>query len=91
MQPVPRLHAEIPAPPFPPHPPAIPLAPEVHVQPPLVFVAPAWEYRHLVRDLSTEGLPSDAELNVLGADGWELVSLLADGRNVHLYWKRQTR
>jgi hypothetical protein len=54
-------------------------------------VAPTWEYRHLVRDLSTEGLPSDAELDALGAEGWELVTVLTDGRSAHFYWKRQVR
>lgn len=39
-----------------------------------------WEYR-------TEG--ADADLNALGADGWELVSALPDGAGARLYLKRE--
>ena len=56
--------------------------------PPLVPVEPRWEYRDVTRDLDAEGLPSEAELNALGAEHWELVDTVADGRTVHFYFKR---
>jgi hypothetical protein len=43
--------------PFPPR----PSEPSTHVEPPWVPFEPRWEYKELVRDLKTEGLPSEAE------------------------------
>ena len=63
---------------------------EVHVNPPLVYVAAAFEYRDITRALR-DGLPSEAELNELGKAGWELVAVLGDGANAHFYFKRQTQ
>jgi hypothetical protein len=57
--------AEIPFPPRPSEP------SPAHVEPPLVPFEPRWEYKELVRDLKTEGLPSEAELNAFGKDHWE--------------------
>jgi hypothetical protein len=48
-----------------------------------------WEYRDLVRDLDSSELPSEAELNVLGTDGWELAGTVSQGRRVHFYFKRE--
>jgi len=77
---------------FPPAPrPSIPQMPNVHVQPPLVFVQPEWSYREVVRNLDETGALTEADLNTLGTDGWELAGILQDGRNVRYYLKRQTR
>ena len=82
--------AEFPLPPFPPTPPVVPPAPPaVQVHPPMVYVEPAWEYRQLTRPLS--GGAPDAELDALGAEGWELVSVLPVGADARFYFKRQLR
>ncbi len=60
------------------------------VQPPVVYEEPTWEYKHLVRDLAKEAAPEEAELNALGADGWELAGAFARGAEAHFYFKRQT-
>jgi hypothetical protein len=62
----------------------------VRVAPPVVYVEPTWEYKHLVRDLAKEPAPDEAELDALGADGWELAGAFARGAEAHLYFKRQT-
>lgn len=77
---------------FPPAPrPFLPQMPNVHVQPPFVFVQAEWEYREVVRNLDDTGAMTEADLNALGAEGWELASILQDGRNVRYYLKRQLR
>lgn len=79
---------------FPPSPaprPFIPAAPNVHVQPPFVFVQPEWSYREVVRNLDETGAITEADLNALGVEGWELAGILQDGRSVRYYLKRQTR
>jgi hypothetical protein len=60
-----------------------------HVEPPWVPIESRWEYRDLVRDLDSSELPSEAELNVLGTDGWELAGTVSQGRRVHFYFKRE--
>lgn len=62
---------------------------DVNVEPPVVFVRPRWEYREIVRVLPGERLLSEAELNVLGREGWELVGLHATADSAHFYFKRQ--
>jgi len=62
--------------------------PETHVTPPMVFVQPIWEYRHLVRALPDPGPLSKEDLNTLGADGWELVALHPEPPSLHFYLKR---
>lgn len=60
-----------------------------HLEPPVVFVAPAWEYRCLFK---TGGVHADeAELNALGAEGWELAGVSTDPGGVHFYFKRELR
>lgn len=61
----------------------------VRVQPPVVYVEPSWEYKHLVRDLTKEPAPDEAELDALGADGWELAGAFAWRNEAHLYLKRE--
>jgi len=90
MSPVTSRLGEIP-PPFPPRP-VFPPLPEVHVQPPMVFVQPAWEYRHVTRAPGEqEGTLTEAELNELGAAGWELVGVITEQAVVHFYFKRQVQ
>ena len=52
-------------------------------------MTPRWEYKEVVRSLETEALPTEQELDQLGADGWELAGVANEGRRVHLYFKRE--
>jgi len=54
------------------------------VQPPVVYVQPVWEYKHL----AAETAPDETELNALGAEGWELVGVVPTPTAVHCYLKR---
>jgi hypothetical protein len=36
-----------------------------------------------------EGIISEAELNALGAERWELVGIVPTGTRVHFYFKRE--
>jgi hypothetical protein len=74
---------EIPFPPRPPEPRGQPIAP------PWVPVEPRWEYKDVVRDLDVDGLLTEAELNALGADHWELSGVVGEGTRVHFYFKRE--
>jgi hypothetical protein len=60
-----------------------------HLSPPWVPIEPRWEYSDVVRDVATEGLPTEAELNALGNDHWELAGIAAEGNRVHFYFKRE--
>ena len=60
-----------------------------HVAPPWVPIEPRWEYKEVIRDLETEGLPNEAELNALGAEHWELAGVASEGGRVHFYFKRE--
>jgi hypothetical protein len=57
------------------------------LEPPLVPVEPRWEYREIVRDALD--LPSEAELNALGDERWELAGVAPMGGRVHFYFKRE--
>jgi hypothetical protein len=70
--------------------PGWPVTPESRIDPPLVAVEPRWEYKEVVREV-TAGLPSEAELNALGAEHWELAGIVAAGNQVHFYFKRERR
>ena len=79
-----------PQPPIPQHPGTEPGLPEVHVNPPLVYVEATFEYKQLSRELAN-GPITEGELNELGREGWELVSVLSDGHTAHFYFKRLGR
>lgn len=92
-RPGPPRPPEIPSPPMPvppPHLPTAPLPPLVaHVNVPQVPVLPpVWEYMQLTRTAAELVLDVN-ELNALGRDGWELVSVVTDGRGTHFYFKRE--
>jgi hypothetical protein len=83
------MRLTVPPPPTPPpFPPFVP-GPRAPLQPPMVYVAPVWEYKHLYRAVEGDTPPvSEEELNALGAEGWELSGLIAGPTGVHLYFKR---
>jgi hypothetical protein len=60
------------------------------VQPPMVYVYEdtAWEYKRLCRDLAHEDLPTEEEMNTLGAKGWELAGVVSRADKVYFYLKR---
>lgn len=47
-----------------------------------------WEYKRLVRELDRENAPTEDELNALGAEGWDLVSMISHAEHMYLYFKR---
>ena len=60
-----------------------------HVEPPSVYVESRWEYRELVREPGSSSHPTEDDLNALGADGWELMGVVARGEQVHFFFKRE--
>ena len=72
--------------PFPPEPAARPAPFPI----PMVSMRdePRWEYRRIVRNLRTEDPPTEQELDVLGADGWEMTGLFSDSPFLYLYLTR---
>jgi hypothetical protein len=60
------------------------------IQPPMIYIKeePVWEYKQLVRNLAKDQPPSEAELNALGKDGWELAGVFTDSPFVYFYLKR---
>lgn len=61
------------------------------IRPPMVYVERPvrWEYKQIVRDLETEKPLDEAELNVLGAEGWELSGIAQQPPKTYYYLKRQ--
>lgn len=78
-----------PLPPGPAIPPLPESVPPTSLQPPVVFVAPSWEYKHLVQPMAAAGALDEDSLNLLGQDGWELVGVVAQPETVHFYFKRE--
>lgn len=68
-----------------------PEQPLENLQSPIIYVKEkrTWEYARLIRPLGTP--PVEDELNEMGAEGWELTSILADSEYVYFYFKRLTR
>jgi hypothetical protein len=62
--------------------------PGARMEPPSVRIDPHWEYKTIERK-GGEGLPSEAELNVLGAEHWELTGVASAGERVTFYFKRE--
>lgn len=70
-----------------PFPPARPPAAESRLEPPVVRVEARWEYKQLTC-LPSE-LPSEAQLDALGAEHWELAGVVPSADRVHFYFKRE--
>jgi hypothetical protein len=54
-----------------------------------VPVEPRWEYKEVVRDIDTDELLTESDLNALGSDHWELAGVVRDDRRAHYYFKRE--
>jgi hypothetical protein len=61
---------------------------ETHIEPPFVPLEPRWEYKEVVPEVAS-GLLSEAELNALGAERWELTGIVPAGARVGFYFKRE--
>jgi hypothetical protein len=82
---------EFPSRPYP-HVPA-PLQPQPpHLQSSTIYVYEkvAWEYRLVEKDLADDAF-AEADLNLLGRDGWELVGMVPLAEKVQFYFKRAQR
>ncbi|MCA9902697.1 MAG: hypothetical protein KC547_02475 [Anaerolineae bacterium] len=73
----------------------VPYSPEQptieHVESPIIYQREPliWRYKLLTRDLDKHDTPpSEAELNELGAEGWEIAGIVAHGSRVYVYLKR---
>jgi hypothetical protein len=60
------------------------------VRPPMIYVEQTlkWEYKPVVRNLKKEKPLNEAELNELGAEGWELSGVAQYPPTVYFYFKR---
>jgi hypothetical protein len=60
------------------------------VRPPTIYVQKplTWEYKQIVRNLESEKLPNEAELNALGEDGWEMSGVAQQPPLAYFYFKR---
>jgi hypothetical protein len=59
------------------------------MDPPWVPIEPRWEYKDVVRDGTRGELPTEADLNRLGEEGWELAGIAPEGARLHFYFKRE--
>lgn len=67
-----------------PQPPQPQEPPAPHIQTPMVYVyeKPQWEYRIIASEMTQD------ELNSLGAEGWDLVGVVALPPKTQFYFKR---
>ena len=47
-----------------------------------------WEYKQMIRNLDKESPPDEAELNKLGAQGWEMSGVAQQPPLAYFYFKR---
>jgi hypothetical protein len=68
----------------------IPNQPRIGSMTPMVYVKDKtiWEYKLLVRNLSTEESLNEEELNNVGKEGWELTGIVTNHPLVCFYFKR---
>ena len=60
------------------------------IRPPMVYIERhlKWEYKQIVRNLKKEKLVDEAELNALGAEGWEMTGIAQHPPTMYFYFKR---
>ena len=68
-----------------------PHEPRQSVRPPMIYIEKQlkWEYKQIIRNLEKEDPPDEAELNALGADGWEMSGLAQQPPLAYFYFKRR--
>ena len=61
------------------------------IRPPMIYVERRlkWEYKQIVRNLKGEQPLDEAEMNALGADGWEMSGVAQHRPMTYFYFKRQ--
>ena len=64
--------------------------PNEPIRPPMVYIEKPvkWEYKQIVRNLETEKLLDEAELNALGEEEWEMTGVAQLGSLAYFYFKR---
>lgn len=62
------------------------------IRPPMIYIEKRlkWEYKQIVRNLESETLLDENELNALGEDGWEMTGIAQHASQTYYYFKRQT-
>ncbi len=62
------------------------------VRPPMIYIEKRlkWEYKQIVRNLESEKLLDEKELNELGEEGWEMTGVAQHASLTSYYFKRQT-
>ena len=60
------------------------------VRPHMVYVEKQlkWEYKQIIRNLEKESPPDEAELDKLGAEGWEMSGVAQQPPLAYFYFKR---
>jgi hypothetical protein len=60
------------------------------IRPPMIYVEKQlkWEYKQMIRNLEKESPPEEAELNKLGAEGWEMSGVAQQPPLAYFYFKR---
>jgi hypothetical protein len=60
------------------------------VHPPTIYIEKQlkWEYKQIIRNLEKENPPDEAELNTLGAEGWEMSGVAQQRPLAYFYFKR---
>jgi hypothetical protein len=61
------------------------------IRPPMIYIEKRlkWEYKQIVRNAESEKPLDEAELNALGADGWEMTGVVQQLPLTYYYFKRQ--
>ena len=67
-----------------------PYDPNKPVRAPVVYIEKKlkWEYKQISRNHKKEKPLDEAELNALGAEGWELSGIAQHSTNIYFYFKR---
>lgn len=70
-----------------------PHEPQQHepIRPPMIYIErrAQWEYKEIIRNIESEKLLEESELNELGKDGWEMSGIVQRSPSVHYYFKRE--
>ena len=60
------------------------------VRPPMIYIEKKlkWEYKLISRNFKKEKPLDEAELNTLGAEGWEMSGVVQHPPSIYIYFKR---